>query len=250
MPVFALVTHNRPPLFIPRNFLHSIACGRGAGASSRYVDMNITTTDDGPLEFTNINRAEIGVLNNYIHNVLIPAMEKDGQGDHNNNGGDDDDDDGMAEAAMVVEAEENSDDVVDVKVSNDSDGSDSVELVQVEAGRGCRSKRRAAREAIQSTKQHYLKTQTNSADDDDQDSEDNAPYQFQPEPASNDEGGDDSDEEEDYDPEGKGGDDDEEESDGEIEVVVASDDDDSETEEDDDDDEASAPPKKKRRAKR
>ena len=70
----------KPPKFIPRSQLASIACGRGNGGtnSSRYVDMHCELDDgEGSIEFTNIRREEIGVLNNYIHGVLVPAMHRD-----------------------------------------------------------------------------------------------------------------------------------------------------------------------------
>jgi len=73
----------KPPKFVPRSALHSIACGRGAGGS-RYVDMVLSlkdATEEGKegdnLEFSNIDRNELRVLNHYIHDVLVKAMEKD-----------------------------------------------------------------------------------------------------------------------------------------------------------------------------
>mmetsp|Transcript_8512 Transcript_8512/g.12323 ORF Transcript_8512/g.12323 Transcript_8512/m.12323 type:complete len:438 (-) Transcript_8512:893-2206(-) len=71
----------KPPHFIPRQSLHSIACGRGASGSSRYVDMNVQLDNDDTIEFTNIHREELNVLNDYIHKVLIPAMKKDADSD-------------------------------------------------------------------------------------------------------------------------------------------------------------------------
>ena len=77
----------KPPRFLPRSDLHSIACGRGGGDSSRYVDLVVqcTNKDNGnqeveeqeTVEFTNINREENNVINSYIHDVLIPAMTED-----------------------------------------------------------------------------------------------------------------------------------------------------------------------------
>lgn len=67
----------KPPLFIPRSNLESIACGRGADASSRYVDLTIQTSEGKEVQFTNIHRDELSVLNDYIHKTLIPAMLKD-----------------------------------------------------------------------------------------------------------------------------------------------------------------------------
>lgn len=69
----------KPPLFVHRSDLHSIAVGRGGG--SRYVDIQaVLDGKDGEqenLEFTNIDREEMQVLNNYIHKTLVPAMAKD-----------------------------------------------------------------------------------------------------------------------------------------------------------------------------
>jgi hypothetical protein len=92
----------KPPLFVHRSKLASISCGRGAGGS-RYVDMiatiddvaeggTTTTTKGGKkkstspsyssaLEFTNIHRGELSVLNDYVHGVLIPAMRSDANDD-------------------------------------------------------------------------------------------------------------------------------------------------------------------------
>ena len=77
----------KPPRFLPRSSLHSIACGRGGGGggeSSRYVDMIVQCDDDSDgkkenetVEFSNINREENSVLNLYIHDILIPAMKED-----------------------------------------------------------------------------------------------------------------------------------------------------------------------------
>ena len=75
----------KPPRFVPRSALHSIACGpRHGGGSSRYVDLSVVldAEEHKELEFTNIHRSELGVLRNYIHQTLIPAMEKDAAGSH------------------------------------------------------------------------------------------------------------------------------------------------------------------------
>jgi hypothetical protein len=51
----------KPPLFLHRSSLHSIACGRGASGSSRYVDLHIQLDDQTNVEFTNIHREELSV---------------------------------------------------------------------------------------------------------------------------------------------------------------------------------------------
>jgi hypothetical protein len=75
----------KPPVFVHRSAMHSIAAGRGDGAdiSSRYVDLRVEVADgccgtkQQMLEFTNIHRSELTVMNEYIHKTLIPAMKKD-----------------------------------------------------------------------------------------------------------------------------------------------------------------------------
>jgi hypothetical protein len=79
---------HRPPKFLPRSQLHSIKCGRASGGgqnASRYVDLVLQLASSGEasnnnnemVEFTNIQRDEVGVLNQYIQGVLIPAMKAD-----------------------------------------------------------------------------------------------------------------------------------------------------------------------------
>ena len=70
----------KPPKFVPRSTLHSIQCGRGGG-DSRYVDIVAELEDDeGAVEFSNIAREEVRVLNDFIHQVLIKAMTRDAEG--------------------------------------------------------------------------------------------------------------------------------------------------------------------------
>lgn len=64
----------KPPLFIPRSEMESIGCGRDNG--SRYVDLQVTRAGK-QLDFSNIHRAEVNELRDYIHQKLIPAMKKD-----------------------------------------------------------------------------------------------------------------------------------------------------------------------------
>jgi hypothetical protein len=72
----------KPPRLVPRSNLQAISCGRGgAGNASRYVDMILTLSDDSTTEFTNIHRSELPLLREYIHGVLIPAMQKDADAD-------------------------------------------------------------------------------------------------------------------------------------------------------------------------
>jgi hypothetical protein len=91
----------QPPLFIPRTMLKSIECGGRAG-NSRYVDLKVVTDDDETIEFSNIHRNEINVINSYIHKTLIPAMRKDaGQNATEETAA------GEAEVAIIAEEIEN-----------------------------------------------------------------------------------------------------------------------------------------------
>jgi Histone chaperone Rttp106-like len=132
----------KPVQFIPRSQLTSIACGRGGGSgggstSTRYVDLRLTVErptkgDDNEEEvlFTNINRAEVAVLNDYIHNVLIPAKQRDADNDSSSES----DDDIASDVAVACHASNRSHDLVvssgvgekkicsnDVRVASDQD---------------------------------------------------------------------------------------------------------------------------------
>jgi Histone chaperone Rttp106-like len=132
----------KPVQFIPRSQLTSIACGRGGGTgggstSTRYVDLRLTVEvpnkgDDNEEEvlFTNINRAEVAVLNDYIHNVLIPAKQMDADNDSSSES----DDDIASDVAVACHASNRSHDLVvssgvgekkicsdDVRVASDQD---------------------------------------------------------------------------------------------------------------------------------
>lgn len=218
----------------------SIACGRGTGASSRYVDMHVTLDDETALEFTNISREELSVLNQYIHSVLIPAMQRDGN--------DDEDNSNVATNALTKTegAHQNSDEESD----------DSVEVVKVKGGR---PKRAAACDAAQQTKQHYM---ANNDDEDDEDSDEDEVFGME-DASENEATSDEDDNDEDFDEvvevgtskgvKGKNQRDDDSEDEGEaydddvVEVDVAETD---TEEEDDDDEEASPPPSKKSRSKK
>ena len=80
---FIFKSNDRPPMFVPKNQLKSIACGRGNG--TRFVDMQIQLEEDHSIpsvkfdlmELTNIPRDELAVLDTYIHKTLIPSMLND-----------------------------------------------------------------------------------------------------------------------------------------------------------------------------
>eukprot|EP00979_Chaetoceros_neogracilis_P016610 scaffold8831_cov113-Chaetoceros_neogracile.AAC.1 len=57
----------KPPMFVHRSDLHSIAVGRGGGS-----------------------REEMQVLNSYIHNTLVKAMTKDAEENDSEDAQDDD----------------------------------------------------------------------------------------------------------------------------------------------------------------
>lgn len=73
----------KPPLFVARQDIHSIACGGRSGGdmSGRYVDLIVQTTDETSMEFSNIHRAEGSGLNSYIQ-LLVNEGEcgKSGMG--------------------------------------------------------------------------------------------------------------------------------------------------------------------------
>jgi len=119
----------KPTRFLPRSALHSIACGRGGGDASRYVDMvvqcNSKDSDQTEtVEFTNIQREENSVLNSYIHDVLVPAMKKDAKEGPADNDGDSD----LAEVqAVAADEDDTEDDTLDgdeVDEEADSDSND------------------------------------------------------------------------------------------------------------------------------
>jgi hypothetical protein len=141
----------KPPLFVPRSDLHSIACGRGASGQSRYVDLNIQLDNEETLEFTNINRDELGVLNDYIHKVLIPAMHKDARDDEDEADHDEED------SLVGIDLDDDTEDE-----DEESEGAESYR----------RPKRKASREARQATKSQ-LQSGAGEEDDDDDDEEDN-----------------------------------------------------------------------------
>jgi len=112
----------KPPRFLPRSDLHSIACGRGGGGGggeSRYVDMVVQCQkegDEGEIdakEFTNIQREETSVLNSYIHDVLIPAMTRDAKKPKAITDGNHDDDDCDQVVVEAVADESNDDDATE-----------------------------------------------------------------------------------------------------------------------------------------
>jgi hypothetical protein len=135
----------KPPSFIHRSKLHSIAVGRGGG--SRYVDIH-ASTDDGKtqIEFTNIDREEMHVLNSYIHNTLVKAMAKD-----------------------VAKADElfNGGEVTEVKADPDEQQHDVDHDDEVRRKRP----RRAASELSQKVTRKELKTNDGLDDDDEDDSD-------------------------------------------------------------------------------
>ncbi len=147
----------KPPLFVPRSSLASISCGRGSG-QSRFVDMVVQLDDDdeSTLEFTNIERDELQGLNEYIHNVLIPAMKKDAAEGSDKDGDeedrDEDDDDDVAMAEVVNSSDEDSD-------SDESSG-------QLKR----KSSRAASKSAREATRAHFAGLDGGD-DEDDEDSD-------------------------------------------------------------------------------
>ena len=137
-----------PHLFIHRSTLHSIAVGRGGG--SRFVDLHATLDEcDGnnaEIEFTNIDREEMAVLNSYIHDTLVKAMAKDAEEDEN--------DDSPTEHVIEDEGVSGSDDNAAVASSRK------------------RSRRQAATEARKATKFELEKGSTHDHEEGDDSGDD------------------------------------------------------------------------------
>ncbi|KAL3925802.1 MAG: hypothetical protein SGILL_000150, partial [Bacillariaceae sp.] len=127
----------KPIVFQPRSQLESIACGRGnnqsSSSSSRYVDMVVqaaaaasdnTKDKVETIEFTNIRREENGVLNNYIHKVLIPAMQADANNDASNSSNNNDGENGeeVEVEAEAVAVDGDDDETEDEESAADEDG--------------------------------------------------------------------------------------------------------------------------------
>ncbi|KAL7519276.1 hypothetical protein ACHAWX_004063 [Stephanocyclus meneghinianus] len=142
----------KPPLFVHRSKLAAISCGRGSGSSSRYVDMAVELDSKDRVEFTNIYREELGVLNDYIHKVLIPAMQIDADG------GDSADE----EISVVAEEVESTDG--DHSNNNDEEGAETSSV-----GKRRRSSRAASRSAREATRAHFDQVVDESEDEDEED---------------------------------------------------------------------------------
>jgi hypothetical protein len=169
----------KPPRFVPRSNLQAIACGRGgAGNASRYVDMVLTLADDSTTEFTNIHRSELPVLREYIHGVLIPAMQKDADGGA----------DAKAESPSVSSAS-------DAAQQQEDKGQEDEDEERVPLGRP--GKRKASVEARAVTQKMRLE----SDDDDDEEGDDDfvAEQNSDDDEGSEEESGDNDDEESDED---------------------------------------------------
>jgi hypothetical protein len=198
----------KPPMFIPRSKLTSISCGRGSGGS-RFVDM-IAQLDADPgskdqedkttktLEFTNIHRDELNGLNNYIHQVLIPAMQSDADqadegvakaidptADNGNESDTDGSDDNDRENEAIAEVVHSSDDGGD---NNKSDNETELEEESTRRRPPSRAAAKSAREitraVLQSTAQgddgesdyesvHFQETDNTSHGSDDTDGSEN-----------------------------------------------------------------------------
>ena len=162
----------KPPKFVPRSTLHSIQCGRGGG-DSRYVDLVAELEDDeGAVEFSNIAREEVRVLNDFIHQVLIKAMTRDAEG-----GGEAEDDEKVAAAATAAslvakidEAERKMGSSANESPIGTSSGDDSIEFVGTTGGRARRAASRDAREATKA--QLQAKASGGGIDEEDSDDDD------------------------------------------------------------------------------
>ena len=97
MRIYSSINTSSPPLFISRDTIHSIGCGRGGTNSTRYVDMKIIcngeeNTDESDddetnqihFEFTNIIREELSPLNKYIQKLINEEDSTDEDDDNDN----------------------------------------------------------------------------------------------------------------------------------------------------------------------
>ena len=166
----------KPPLFLPRSTLHSIDCT----GSNRYVTLTVVFDDKEQLEFTNIHTQEQDVLRKYIHETLIPAMQRDVAAEDGDNGHDGDDeiaDDGDAE-------------IVDDGGEGDQNSNKKSR------------KRKAATEAANVNKKRVQQQDSGEDDDEEEDDEDYDLGEAQSEADENESGDgdddDDDDEEEDF----------------------------------------------------
>ena len=149
----------RPPLFIHRSELHSIAVGRGGG--SRYIDLHATLDsseeEKTEIEFTNIDREEMTVLNSYIHKTLVPAMAKDAAEGESDDG-------------------EDSEDMYAGAIHEEVDGTNDNTAGATSRKRG---RRQAAAEARKATKYELnQKDEEEDSDDDDDEIDEDGDYQF------------------------------------------------------------------------
>ena len=165
----------KPPKFVPRSTLHSIQCGRGGG-DSRYVDLVAELEDDeGAVEFSNIAREEVRVLNDFIHQVLIKAMTRDAEG------GEVENDKKVAAAAAAAtaaspvakidDAERKMGSSANESPIGTSSGDDSIEFVGTTGGRARRAASRDAREATKAQLQANASGGGNDEEDSDDDDE-------------------------------------------------------------------------------
>lgn len=150
----------KPPTFVHRSDLRSVACGRGNGGS-RYVDLVATldrrrdddVADEGSdgddedesetMEFANIDRNELGGLNEYVREALTEGAA---------GGGGDDGGGGRGDVAGGSDGGEDED------AARESDG-----------GERKKSRRAASREARVATRREMLRSTTNDTDDSDGD---------------------------------------------------------------------------------
>ena len=168
--------------------------------------------DKEEMEFSNIHREELTVLNEYIRQVLIPAMKEDCDSDSDNdndaddddNDADDDDDDTEATNEdgndNVVEAE-----VVPSAVVSGNVGADDGHEERIHQHRTT-SRRKASQEAIAATRMNMRAINANddnddNDDDDSDDKGDDGDFEMADDETASDDndGASDSDEEDDYD---------------------------------------------------
>lgn len=155
-------------MFVPKNQLKSIACGRGNG--TRFVDMQIQLEENHTIpsvkfdlmELTNIPREELSVLDTYIHKTLIPSMLNDLSND-----------DERKDDQTEEDEDSNNDDQTDDEDERKNGNSKKHDTMKKRP----RSRRACAQEARRITKSQINKVPI--VDDEDSDSADDEDVVFQ-----------------------------------------------------------------------
>jgi hypothetical protein len=187
----------KPPQFLPRHTLSSIACGRGGGGSSntRFVDLTLTLDNGEAMEFNNIAREELQPMKDYISYTLMPAMAQDAEigEDEVNEEISKSKSESSSGGRKRSSSEEATKESRAKKVKKDNAGVPvspaPAEAANGASGRKMRSRRKAAMEAVEMTRQQMEAVNQNEKEstlaakacavdsDEDDDEDDNADYE-------------------------------------------------------------------------